>query len=112
MNASFDGSQVDQSALQLIIDQVEELVVTLIEEVRARPGVAVAILAGVVGAVAGSVVAGNLTRPKQTLRRRATGRVGGMADTVEMLGLLMRHPVLRSYARQGIEELIRKRFGT
>jgi hypothetical protein len=111
MNASFDGSQVDQSALQLIIDQVEELVVTLIEEVRARPGVAVAILAGVVGAVAGSVVAGNLTRPKPPKRRLARP-IDTMAATLEMLGVLMRHPALRSYARQGVEELIRKRFGT
>ena len=51
MNASFGSSEVDQSTMQLIIDQLEELVVTLIEEVRERPAVAVAILAAVSGGV-------------------------------------------------------------
>ena len=48
---------VESSTLQLIVDQLEELIVTVVEEIRERPGVAVAILAGVVGATVGGMLA-------------------------------------------------------
>jgi len=60
--AEMQEPNVDQSTMQLIIDQFEELLVTIIDEVRQRPGVAVAILAGVAGALVGSMLAARLSR--------------------------------------------------
>ena len=50
-------ANVEPGTLQLILDQLEELVVTLIEEIRERPAVALAVLAAVIGAVIGSALA-------------------------------------------------------
>ena len=69
MLASFGGSEVDQSTGQLIIDQIEELVVTIIQEIRERPAVALAILAAVEGALVAHT----------WLRRRAHRRSDGVA---------------------------------
>ena len=47
MNDTFSQANVEESTMQLVIDQLEELIVTIIEEVRQRPGVVLAILAAV-----------------------------------------------------------------
>jgi len=112
MNAVLSGSEVEQSTVQLIIDQLEELVVTLIEEVRERPAVAVAILAGVVGAVIGGMFASGMGRPKPA-RKRAAARADAVGDVVALLGLgykLLESPIVRSYARAAIAAQLRKRF--
>ena len=64
-------SDVGDSTLQLVIDQLEELVVTVVEEVRERPGIALALVAGVVGAVVGSWL-----RQAQAGRCTSTRRAG------------------------------------
>src|SRR5438309_10398358 len=61
-----------ESVLQLIVDQVEELVLTLLEEIRARPSVAMAIVAGVAGAVLGSVLAARLAARRRRSRAPVT----------------------------------------
>src|ERR1051325_10409708 len=62
MQDSFTQSHAEQSVMQLIVDQLEELVVTIIEEIRQRPGVAAAILAVLLGAIGGSMRAARLSR--------------------------------------------------
>jgi uncharacterized membrane protein YeaQ/YmgE (transglycosylase-associated protein family) len=112
MNAVLSGSEVEQSTVQLIIDQLEELVVTLIEEVRERPAVAVAILAGIVGAVIGGMFASGMGRPKPA-RKRAAARADAVGDVVALLGLgykLLENPIVRSYTRAAIAAQLRKRF--
>ena len=74
---NWDGGS--EGVVQLIVDQVEELIITIVEEIRARPAVAAAILAGVVGAVVGTTLAGRLTR-----RRRPPP----VSAPAEMLGAL------------------------
>jgi hypothetical protein len=113
MHASFGGgSEVDQSTTQLIIDQVEELVVTLIEEVRERPAVAVAILAALVGAVIGGMLAAGVGRPKP-VRRRVVKRMGDMGDMASLMGLgvkLLENPIVRSYVRAAVSGQLKKKF--
>lgn len=59
---AFSQADGEQSVMQLIVDQLEELVVTIIEEIRERPGVAAAILAGLLGAIVGSILAAGMGR--------------------------------------------------
>jgi hypothetical protein len=95
--------------VQLIIDQLEELVVTVIEEVRARPAVVVAILAGLVAAVVGSRLAAGISRPKPA-RRRVSERAGTAGDMATILAIIMRNPVMRAYIGAAITNAIRKRL--
>jgi hypothetical protein len=112
--------------VQLVVDQLEELIVTLIEEVRARPSVAVAIMAGLAGAVVGIMLAsqGRRRRPlaRGTARgTRAVGRTGkraaqgldSLGDVAELVGLglrLMENPIVRGYVRAALAAQLRKRF--
>jgi hypothetical protein len=98
MQASFGGSEVDQSATQLVIDQIEELVVTIIEEIRARPAVALAILAAVVGAIVGSMIAAGAGRPKPVTTRvaRRVSRMGDFAELTRLGVKLLENPIVRA----------------
>jgi len=112
MNASFGSSEVDQSTMQLIIDQLEELVVTLIEEVRERPGVAVALFAAVVGAVIGGMLATGNARPKP-VRKRVTAKLDNVGDMASLIGLgvnLMENPIVRGYVLAALSGQLKKRF--
>ena len=81
MGESWSGGS--ESVVQLIVDQMEELLLTLLEEIRARPSVAMAIGAGVLGAVLGSVLAARLTRPRRPPPVSATSELlGALAETL------------------------------
>jgi hypothetical protein len=113
MNTVVSGSEVEQSTVQLIIDQLEELVVTLIEEVRERPAVAVAIMAGTVGAVIGGMFASAARGRPKPVRKRAAARADALGDVIALLGLgykLLENPIVRSYALAAIAAQLRKRF--
>lgn len=112
MQSSYGGSEVDQSTLQLVIDQIEELVVTIIEEVRQRPSVALAILAGVLGAFVGTLLASGIGRPKPAPERvaRRVNRVGDMAAMAGMGMRLLENPLVRSYALAMLSGQLRKRL--
>ncbi len=104
---------VDQSTMQLIIDQFEELLVTIIDEVRQRPGVAVAILAGVAGALVGSMLAARLSRRRASPTTRVVRKARGMGEAVDLAGLgmkLLQNPIVRSYVRSAVEGQLKKRF--
>jgi|SRR5215467_14937978 hypothetical protein len=114
MHTSFGAAEVDQSTTQLIIDQIEELVVTLIEEIRERPAVAVAILAAVVGAIIGGILASGMRRPKPVTRRvaRRMGSVSDMADLAGLVFKLLENPLVRSYILAAVAGQMKKRFTT
>lgn len=104
-------SDVGDSTLQLVIDQLEELVVTVVEEVRERPGIALALVAGVVGAVVGSWLA----RRKRAAApvRAAQGRARSAGDTVSLLGTAMRtlqNPLVRALIVAAIERQVKRRL--
>jgi uncharacterized membrane protein YeaQ/YmgE (transglycosylase-associated protein family) len=107
-------SNVEQSTLTLIVDQLEELVVTIIEEIRERPGVAAAILAGVVGVVVGSMLAAGVGRRRASPPARAVvQKARTVSEAGELAGLavrLLQNPIVRSYLRSVLESQLKKRF--
>jgi len=113
MPDSFSQSDAQQSVLQLIVDQLEELMVTVIEEIRERPAVAIAIVAGLLGAIVGSVLAANLAgRPPSTpapLVRKARG-ASEAADLAGLALKLLGNPIVRGFVRSAVESQLKKRF--
>jgi hypothetical protein len=101
---------VEQGTMELIIDQFEELLMTIVEEVRQRPGVALAFVAAIAGAVGGSMLA------ERASRRRAppvVRKVRGMGEAAELAGLglkLLQNPLVRSFLRSAVERQLKKRF--
>jgi uncharacterized membrane protein YeaQ/YmgE (transglycosylase-associated protein family) len=111
MAAGMQDSEVEDSTVQLIIDQLEELVVTVIEEIRERPGVALAIFAGLIGAIVGTRLATRRSRslPERVLKRK----VGGMGEAAELLGLgmrLLQNPIVRGVVFSAIERQFKRRI--
>jgi hypothetical protein len=106
-------SNVEQSTLQLIVDQLEELVVTIIEEIRERPGVAAAILAAVVGVVVGSMLATGVGRRHASPPARVVRKARSMTEAGDLAGLavkLLQNPIVRGYLRTAVEGQLKKRF--
>ena len=88
------------SFMELAFDQLEELIVTLIEDVRERPMVALAILAGVLGATIGTIVAARASRARRPAITVVAKRAQGLAETGDLLGLalrLLQNPIVRGY---------------
>ena len=113
MHASFGGSEVDQSTTQLVIDQIEELVVTIIEEIRERPGVAAAILAGLLGAIIGSMLAAGVGRRRPSPPERVIRKARGVTDVADLAALafrLLQNPVVRGFVLSMLERQLKKRF--
>jgi hypothetical protein len=91
-------SEGESSTLQLVVDQVEELIVTLIEEIRARPAVAAALLAAVAGAMVGSALAAR-ARHAPPAPRRVVRQARVMAELADLGGLglrLLENPLVRA----------------
>jgi len=104
---------VEQSTMQLIADQLEELVVTIIDEIRQRPAVALAFLAAVTGALIGSMLAARASRRHVSPPRGVVRRARGMGDAAELAGLglrLVQNPIVRSYLISAVEGELKKRF--
>lgn len=105
-------SSVDSSTLQLIGDQLEELIVTLFEEIRERPGVAAAILAGVVGAMLGGMLATRAGRRNNSAPARVARRARGLGEAADLLGLsirLMQNPIVRGLVVAALTRQLRRR---
>jgi hypothetical protein len=99
--------------MQLMVDQIEELIVTIIEEIRQRPGVAMAILAAVTGAVLGSMLAARASRRRGSPTTKVARRARGVGEAAELatLGLkLMQNPIVRGYVRSAVEAQLKKRL--
>jgi hypothetical protein len=118
-------SNVEPGTLQLILDQLEELVVTLIAEIRERPGVALAVLAAAAGALVGAALAARGPRRRVTApaargpRRRvaAPSRVARGASSVgaagELMGLgvkLIQNPIVRGFVFATAQKQLRRRL--
>ena len=110
MAAGMQDTDVEDSTLQLVIDQLEELVVTVIEEIRERPGVALAIFAGLAGALVGMRLARRRgPAPVRGVRRKAQG----VGDAAELAGLglrLLKNPIVRGLIVAAIERQLRRRM--
>ena len=104
---------VEQSTMQLILDQVEELVVTIVDEIRQRPGVALALLAAVTGALVGSMLAARASRRHRSPARGVVRKARGMGEAADLAALgvkLLQNPIVRSYVRSAVEGQLKKRF--
>jgi hypothetical protein len=104
---------VEQSTMQLIVDQLEELLVTIVNEIRQRPGVALALLAAVTGVLVGSMLAARTSRRPASPARGAVRKARGMAEAAELAGLglkLLQNPIVRSYLLSALEGQLKKRF--
>lgn len=105
-------ASVEESALQLVLDQLEELAVTVIEEIRERPGVALAICAAIAGAVIGSVFAAR-SRQSRGPTARVARRAQRVGDAAELVGLgvrLMQNPIVRGLVLAAIERQLRRKL--
>jgi hypothetical protein len=94
------------------MDQLEELVATLIEEVRERPAVAVAIGAAILGAIVGSRLAGRRRR-SMAPAKEAMGKARRVGDMAELVGLamrLMQNPIVRGLIMAAIARQMRRRL--
>jgi hypothetical protein len=110
MQTSYGSSEADQSTMQLVIDQIEELIVAVIEEVRQRPGVAVAILAAVVGAIVGSALAARRVRAKPVPKKQIETAFD-MGDLGAGITKLLNNPIVRSFLFAMVTRVVRKRVG-
>jgi hypothetical protein len=110
---TFGQSDLEQGTLELIIDQLEELVVTVIEEVRARPGVAVAMLAAIGGALVGMMLATRSRRRRGASPARAASRARSLGDAADLMGLgikLLQNPLVRAYLLSALTGQLKKRM--
>ena len=105
-------SDVGDSTFQLVVDQLEELVVTLIEEIRERPGIVLALVAGVVGAMIGSRLASRKSTPPPPVRAaRGAGRTAGEAADIARVGVrLLQNPLVRGLLLATLERQFRHRL--
>ena len=105
-------SSVEEGTFQLVLDQLEELVVTIIEEVRERPGVALAIVAGLVGALLGVRAAARLNRRRAATPApaRSVKRVGDMAELVGLGVRLLQNPIVRAVLLAAAERQLKRRL--
>jgi hypothetical protein len=101
----------EDSTLQLVLDQVEELVVTIVEEVRQRPGIALALVAGVVGALIGSRLA-TRRQPRPAPPPPVVRGARGAGDAAELLGTgmrLLQNPIVRGIVFAAVARQFRRR---
>jgi hypothetical protein len=110
MAAAMQDSEVGDSTFQLVIDQLEELVVTIVEEIRERPAVALAIFAALVGAIVGTRIArGRRAAPPRRVLRKAQ-KMGSAADLAGLGVRLLKNPIVRGVLVASIERQFRQRM--
>ena len=106
-------SSVEDSTLQLVVDQLEELVVTIIEEVRERPGVAFAFAAALLGALVGAAFAANRSRRRTSPPARAVRQARQVGELAELAGLgirLLQNPIVRGLILTAVERQMKRRL--
>lgn len=103
-------TEAEDSTLQLVIDQLEELVVTLVEEIRERPIVAIALFAGLLGAFIGTRVAGR--QRQSAVTRAAQRKAGDVGSAAELAGIglqLLKNPIVRGLLIASITRQVKGR---
>lgn len=101
----------EDSTLQLVLDQLEELVLTVIEEIRERPGVALAIGAAVIGALIGGRLAATASSKRSTPPRQVARRARRVGEAAELVGLgmrLLQNPIVRGLVMAAIERQLKR----
>ena len=101
-------ASADDSTFQLVVDQLEELVVTIVEEIRQRPGVALALFAGVLGALIGSRLASRRKRTPPARVARSARNVGDAADLLGTGMRLLQNPLVRGMVFAAIARQFRR----
>ena len=91
-----------ESTIQFVIEELENLLLTVIEELRERPMVALALGAALLGACLGLAVAGRRSRPKPS--RTAAGVV----ETLGPLAAALGRSRLRATAEEVAERAAKK----
>jgi uncharacterized membrane protein YeaQ/YmgE (transglycosylase-associated protein family) len=86
----------------MITDLLEGLSGTIFEEIRERPGIAAAILAGVVGALVGRALADR--------RRTPLSKVADAADLLGLTVRLLENPIVRAYVRRSLAAQLQRIF--
>lgn len=81
-DGDLNGSQ-GEGTIQFIIEELENIVLTVIEELRQRPTVAMALAAAVCGAVVGAMLAGRSGRAKPV--KSAAGLVDALGPLAAAL---------------------------
>jgi hypothetical protein len=107
-----DEENLDESTFQLVIDQLEELMVTIIEEIRERPAVPAAVLAGVVGALVGSALAGR-GRGRGAIQKQAVQRAHTVQHTAGLMQIgmrLLQNPIVRGLLFAALQKQVRGRL--
>src|SRR5437868_3807249 len=111
--SSFTQPGAEHRVMDLIVDQLEELVVTVIQEVRERPAIAGAIFAAVVGALIGNLLAAGATGKRRSPARRIVRGAREASDVLEVGGLaikLLQNPLIRGYILSAIENQFKRRM--
>jgi hypothetical protein len=104
-------SDVGDSTFQLVLDQLEELVVTLVEEIRERPGIVMALIAGVVGAIIGSQLASRRAKRAPARAVRGTSKSAGeAADFAHTAMRLLQNPMVRGLILATLERQLKNRL--
>jgi len=103
-------SAVEESTFQLVMDQLEEVVVTIVQEIRERPGVALAVFAAILGAALGTRLATRRRRAVPVRVARRAKRVGDMAELAGLAMRLLQNPIVRGLVLAAIERQIKRRF--
>ncbi len=100
--------------MELIVDQLEELLVTVIDEVRERPGVALAILAAIGGAFVGLKLGNRSNRGRAAAAAALVEKpTRGAEHTGNLLGLIVRllqNPIVRGFLLSLLVRQFRRRL--
>lgn len=83
MDASPDRAR-SNDLMQSLVDGVEDVLLTLVEEIRERPGVAAALFAGFVGALVGLALAARVARREPPPRRRVAHVAEALFETLDL----------------------------
>jgi hypothetical protein len=106
-------ADVEDSTLQLVIDQLEELVVTIVEEIRERPGVVLAIGAALIGAFVGTRLAAKTGHRRASPPARVARRAQKLGEVAELAGIgvrLLQNPIVRTVMVSAIERQMKRRL--
>jgi alpha-beta hydrolase superfamily lysophospholipase len=108
---TMQDANIDDSTFQLVMDQLEELAVTIIEEIRQRPAVAIALVAGVMGALIGARLAARHRAPAPVrAARKGKVQVGAAADLAGTAVKLMKNPIVRGVVFAAVERQLKRRL--
>jgi hypothetical protein len=104
-------SNAEQGTLQLIVDQFEELAVTIFEELRERPAAVAAIIAAITGAVIGMSLANRRRGPRAPKEVRHKAKTARRVSSLARIGFrLLRNPLVRGLAMTVLQRQLKRKL--